>query len=251
MSSVDGDSIDEEELQLLYTWVDEIPLTRPKKNISRDFSDGVLMAEVIKHFYPKLVQIHNYSAASSVTQKLYNWNTLSRFCTNFFLNIQILTVSIEKVFKRMNFSITKEEIDEIVKCTPGVIEKILRKIQLKIQELQQLHIDPQVVTPKAKATPPTVPLPAKQQQQQQPPSQQPKSTTNPSNSKSKQPLHYDYNDDHVFDSPSHAAYTSAINDKLNHIRMPQAGTLEDKLVERDQKINELNETIRVCIFINF
>ena len=25
---------------LIYGWVDSIPLTRPKKNISRDFSDG-------------------------------------------------------------------------------------------------------------------------------------------------------------------------------------------------------------------
>ncbi len=30
----------EEELQALYTWIDEIPLSRPKKNINRDFSDG-------------------------------------------------------------------------------------------------------------------------------------------------------------------------------------------------------------------
>jgi hypothetical protein len=36
--------LSEEELNPLYNWVDEIPLSRPKKNISRDFSDGVLMA---------------------------------------------------------------------------------------------------------------------------------------------------------------------------------------------------------------
>jgi hypothetical protein len=33
-------AIDEEELQLVYQWVDSVPLTRPKKNISRDFADG-------------------------------------------------------------------------------------------------------------------------------------------------------------------------------------------------------------------
>ena len=32
--------LDEEELQRIYTWVDDIPLSRPKKNITRDFSDG-------------------------------------------------------------------------------------------------------------------------------------------------------------------------------------------------------------------
>ncbi len=34
------DALDDETLQQLYTWVDEIPLTRPKRNINRDFSDG-------------------------------------------------------------------------------------------------------------------------------------------------------------------------------------------------------------------
>ena len=32
--------IDEEEMQIIYNWVDEIPLSRPKRNIARDFSDG-------------------------------------------------------------------------------------------------------------------------------------------------------------------------------------------------------------------
>ena len=31
---------DESELEDLYSWIDGIPLTRPKRNISRDFSDG-------------------------------------------------------------------------------------------------------------------------------------------------------------------------------------------------------------------
>ena len=31
--------LDEEEMQQIYNWVDEIPLSRPKRNIARDFSD--------------------------------------------------------------------------------------------------------------------------------------------------------------------------------------------------------------------
>ena len=38
--------LSENELNEVYNWVDEIPLSRPKKNISRDFSDGCLVAEV-------------------------------------------------------------------------------------------------------------------------------------------------------------------------------------------------------------
>jgi hypothetical protein len=69
---------EEEELQRLYTWVDSIPLTRPKRAIARDFADGVLVAELVAHYCPRLVQLHNYSAASSAAQKLYNWTTLNQ-----------------------------------------------------------------------------------------------------------------------------------------------------------------------------
>lgn len=32
--------LSEEDLQKLYSFVDEVPLSRPKKNIARDFGDG-------------------------------------------------------------------------------------------------------------------------------------------------------------------------------------------------------------------
>jgi hypothetical protein len=38
----------------------------------------VAAAEVVQHFAPKLVELHNYSPANAVSQKLYNWNTLNR-----------------------------------------------------------------------------------------------------------------------------------------------------------------------------
>ena len=53
--------LNEEELNNIYNWVDEIPLSRPKKSIARDFADGVLLAEIVKHYYPTLVELHNYS----------------------------------------------------------------------------------------------------------------------------------------------------------------------------------------------
>ena len=37
---INMDDLDDETLQVLYTWIDEIPLSRPKRNIARDFSDG-------------------------------------------------------------------------------------------------------------------------------------------------------------------------------------------------------------------
>jgi len=67
----------EEELQELYAWLDEIPLSRQKKNITRDFCDGVLAAEVVHHFIPRLVELHNYSPANATQQKMDNWKTLN------------------------------------------------------------------------------------------------------------------------------------------------------------------------------
>ena len=89
----------------MYNWVDEIPLSRPKRNISRDFSDGVLLAEIVKHFIPKLIDLHNYSAAHSVSQKTYNWNTLN-----------------VKVLKKIGLTLSKKDIENIVNMVPDAIE---------------------------------------------------------------------------------------------------------------------------------
>ena len=107
--------MDEEEMQILYNWVDEIPLSRPKRNIARDFSDGVLVAEVVKNYFPSLVDLHNYSAAHSQAQKTYNWTTLN-----------------QKVFKKLGFFLSKKEIDDVVNCLPDHVEKVLKTLQIHI-----------------------------------------------------------------------------------------------------------------------
>lgn len=63
---MDAPPLTEQELNEMYNWVDSIPLTRPKKHIGRDFADGVLMAEVVNHYIPRIVDIHNYSLAHSL-----------------------------------------------------------------------------------------------------------------------------------------------------------------------------------------
>ena len=65
--------MDDDDLQRVYQWVDEIPLSRPKRNIARDFADGVLTAEIVAHYFPRLIEIHNYPPANSYSTKMYNW----------------------------------------------------------------------------------------------------------------------------------------------------------------------------------
>ena len=109
-------SISEEEMQEVYNWVDEIPLSRPKKNIARDFSDCVLVAEVIKHFLPNIIDLHNYCNAHSITQKTNNWTTLNN-----------------KVLKKFNLILAPKDIKDAVEMVPETIERILFTIRFKIE----------------------------------------------------------------------------------------------------------------------
>ncbi len=110
------DNQPDDDLMYIYEWVDGIPLSKPKKNISRDFSDGVLMAEIVKYHIPKLVDLHNYPVTNSSTQKLYNWNTLNA-----------------KVFKKVGFTMSKNEIENILQYKPMAIETILKKVYEKLK----------------------------------------------------------------------------------------------------------------------
>lgn len=70
--------VDEDEEHIVYNWVDEQELSRPKRNIHRDFSDAVLVAEIIHNYFPKSVELHNYSAMHSKTDKFNNWVMLNK-----------------------------------------------------------------------------------------------------------------------------------------------------------------------------
>lgn len=44
---------------------------------------------------------------------------------------------VEKVLRKLDFTLSKEEIDAIVKCKPGAIEYTLKNFQVKITQIQQ------------------------------------------------------------------------------------------------------------------
>ena len=106
---------EDEEVMVLYEWVDSMPLSRFKKSINRDFSGAVLMAEVLKYLYPKLVNLHNYPEVHSTKQKIYNWQTLN-----------------EKVFKKIEIPLSKKTIDSLANAEQGVIEKVLKKLIIRM-----------------------------------------------------------------------------------------------------------------------
>ena len=111
---------EDNQLMYIYEWVDSIPLSRQKKNISRDFNDAVLLAEMIKFHYPRLVDLHNYPSASSTKAKLVNWETLNK-----------------KVLKKLGVKITKNEINDIINSKPNAIENLLGRLYHIINGIPQ------------------------------------------------------------------------------------------------------------------
>ena len=111
---------EDNKLMYIYEWVDSIPLSRQKKNISRDFNDAVLLAEMIKYHYPRLVDLHNYPSASSTKAKLVNWETLNK-----------------KVLKKLGVKINKNEINDIINSKPNAIENLLGRLYHVIHGIPQ------------------------------------------------------------------------------------------------------------------
>lgn len=156
--------MDDQDLEDLYAWIDEIPLSRQKNKIERDFSDGVLVAEVIHHHAPRLVELHNYVPANSVSQKMENWRTLQRKC-----------------FKKLGLSVPENVLQGITTMKQGVIEVVLNNIRLKLLQyddnpIEQAHSQysqyrqrsapPPQQLPPPKHSPRSLRQPPSQQQQQ-------------------------------------------------------------------------------------
>uniref|UniRef100_A0A452S554 CH-like domain-containing protein n=1 Tax=Ursus americanus TaxID=9643 RepID=A0A452S554_URSAM len=76
-----------------------------------------MLAEIVKHFYPRLVDLHNYVPTCNTDQKLSNWSVLNR-----------------KVFHKLRLWVSETEIQKVVANTPGAIEPILLALREKVKD---------------------------------------------------------------------------------------------------------------------
>ncbi|XP_054886163.1 sperm flagellar protein 1-like [Poeciliopsis prolifica] len=109
--------LSEEEERDTLEWVDKIPFSRLKKHINRDFSDGVMVAEIVKHYFPKIVDIHNYITSCKRQQKISNWNLLNK-----------------RVFSKLEFYVSEEAVEKIVSSIPGAILPVMFFLKEKIEK---------------------------------------------------------------------------------------------------------------------
>ena len=63
--------------EILATVVSVLASSKLSKYVYNLLVTLVMTAELIKHFIPKLVELHNYTPANSTHQKLENWKTLN------------------------------------------------------------------------------------------------------------------------------------------------------------------------------
>lgn len=73
------------------------------------------MAELLKRYYPRHVDIHNYIPGNSLGKKIDNWCTLNR-----------------KVLSKLEIKLTKDVINQLANSQAGVIEKVLVELRAKI-----------------------------------------------------------------------------------------------------------------------
>lgn len=115
---------DEDELGEIYVWVDSIPLSKQKKNITRDFSDAVCVADIIHYYQPKLVDLHNYSPTSNSKQKMENWKTLN-----------------DKVLRKIGMRLSVETMRSVVCCEVGCVERVLKLLRNTLYRLSAGNIE--------------------------------------------------------------------------------------------------------------
>jgi hypothetical protein len=103
----------------IYSWVDQFDFSKPKRNIVRDFADGVFVAEIIHEYRPDLVKLHNFTFSSSLDKKRYNWTFLRN-----------------KVLKKIGVKLEDEEIENIINAKLHAIDYFLARLRKVLDNLK-------------------------------------------------------------------------------------------------------------------
>ncbi|CAL6291776.1 unnamed protein product [Bathycoccus prasinos] len=120
--------ITERERMEIYVWIDRLNLqSKPKKHFARDFSDGVLCAEILmktttsvsssssrRSNTARMISMHNYPIKNSFKGKLENWELL---------NAKVLRSP------KIRCELTREEMSAVARSEKDAAERVLLKIK--------------------------------------------------------------------------------------------------------------------------
>lgn len=101
------------------------------------------------HYFPRLVELHNYSAAHSTAQKQYNWTTLNQKARVRHAE-PAATVALPprftpappvhtrmQVFRRLGFALAREQCEAVASAEPGAIERVLKLARARMARFQE------------------------------------------------------------------------------------------------------------------
>jgi hypothetical protein len=213
-----ANDLTDEQLRAIYAWIDAIPLSRPKKNMARDFSDGVMLAEVIAAYFPHLVEVHNYPATSNVRQKIYNYETLNA-----------------KVLKKLGWAIPRDTIEDIVNAKAGVIEGILNTLQIKMAKYREKKSSDDNLSVQREPAQQSNYRPAAEPVSAAPVQQAPAARREPSKPTAAPASH----------APPRQAASQHNQHAHNNAKNVVASVDEELLLEKEQTIRDLQETVEI------
>lgn len=84
------------------------------------FPISVPLVEIMKHHFPKKVEMHNYSPQNAFNRKLDNWQTLNR-----------------KVLTKLGMGLSNELMTDLANAKPGAIETVLHDIKKEIEKIEK------------------------------------------------------------------------------------------------------------------
>ena len=118
----------------IYVWIDRLNLqSKPKKHFARDFSDGVLCAEILmkttcssssssfsrRSNAARMISMHNYPIKNSFKGKLENWELL---------NAKVLRSP------KIRCELTREEMSAVARSEKDAAERVLLKIKTAVED---------------------------------------------------------------------------------------------------------------------
>lgn len=83
---------------------------------------GILVAEIVRHYLPDMVDMHNYSVSNSFSHKKANWGQLNK-----------------RVLCALKLDLPEKVIMDLCNGKPGVVEVLLFQLRLKIDEELELR----------------------------------------------------------------------------------------------------------------
>lgn len=81
---------------------------------------SVPLVEIMKHHFPKKVEMHNYSPQNAFNRKLNNWQTLNR-----------------KVLLKLGMGLSNELMTDLANAKSGAIETVLHDIKKEIEKIEK------------------------------------------------------------------------------------------------------------------